>query len=222
MAHRLAEDEAMADKDHQRRERERRRDEKAEQKRLREEKEKREEEAYRLMLEEEHRHEERVHRRKERALEKEKKREERRRKEWEEYEKCLEHRAERSDVSINCDEPDFHHKHHHKREFRRAVSEDQKDLDEREDYWSEDEEGFASDDYDFLEPFNGNGNGEKEPNHAENAENDLLSRTFDDLKLPKQKKPVKKPIEETQRVPNTPWLNLVDDEELNDINFDVD
>ena len=31
----------------------------------------------------------------------------------------------------------------------------------------------------------------------------------------------KKPIEETSRVPNTPWMNLVADDD-NDINFEVD
>lgn len=29
-------------------------------------------------------------------------------------------------------------------------------MDEREDFWSEDEEGYATDDYDYLSPFNGN------------------------------------------------------------------
>jgi hypothetical protein len=33
---------------------------------------------------------------------------------------------------------------------------------------------------------------------------------------------VKKPIEETHRKTNTPWLNLVNDEDPNDINFDVE
>lgn len=114
----------MADKEHRRRDRELRREQKTEAKRQREEKDKREEEAYRLMLEEEHRHDEKVHRRKERALEKEKKREDRRRKLWEEFEKCLEHQAERSDLDVSCEEPNFHHSHHHKKTFRRAVSED--------------------------------------------------------------------------------------------------
>ena len=55
------------------------------------------------MMEEEHRHEERIHRKKERALEREKKQEDRRRKKWEEYEKCIESQAERSDLDIYCE-----------------------------------------------------------------------------------------------------------------------
>lgn len=99
------------------------------------------------------------------------------------------------------------------------MSADDKDPDEREDLWSEDEEGYASEDYDFMSPFNGGDLGGE--THHENAENDLMPRTFDNLKLPKQKQPSKKPIEETQRVPNAPWLNLMTDD-YNDINFDVD
>lgn len=72
------------------------------------------------MMEEEHRHEERVHRRKQRALEREKRREDRRRKLWEEYEKCLERRAEGS-VDLECEAPNFdHHRTMHHR--RRAKS----------------------------------------------------------------------------------------------------
>ena len=62
------------------------------------------------------------------------------------------------------------------------------------------------------------------------AENDLMPRQFPEIDA---NKPVKKPIEETSRVPNKPWLNLSTmaeydhydhyyDHEFNDINFDVD
>ncbi len=61
------------------------------------------------MMEEEHRHEERLHKRKERDLDREKKMEDRRRKQWEEYEKCIEQRADDSQ-DVECVEPAFHHK----------------------------------------------------------------------------------------------------------------
>ena len=52
-----------------------------------------------------------------------------------------------------------------------------------------------------------------------------MPRTFDELlEIAEQKKKAtgpKKPIEETSRVPNTPWMNLVAGDD-NDINFDVD
>ena len=111
------------------------------------------------MLEEEHRHEEREHKRKERALDREKRQEDKRRKQWEEYEKCLEAQAEKSE-DLDCQEPAFHHPHrgpkrrHYEIEqppvptFRPIVSDP-----ERSDY-DEDYE----DDYDFIAPFNGNGN----------------------------------------------------------------
>ena len=79
-----------------------------------------------------------------------------------------------------------------------------------DDYGDEDYE----DDYDFIAPFNGNGKNAAadkqtayEGHHAENEENDLIPRSFEDLKKkPKKKQPVKKPIEETSREPNSPWL----------------
>lgn len=48
----------------------------------------------------------------------------------------------------------------------------------------------------------------------------MIPLDFDSKHL-KQKKPLKKPIEETMRDPNSPWFNLAADE-YNDINFDVD
>ena len=76
--------------------------------------------------------------------------------------------------------------------------------DQERSYDYGDEEDFE-DDYDFIAPFNGNGNDAAadkktayEGHHAENDENDLIPRSFEDLKKkPKKKQPVKKPIEET-------------------------
>ena len=130
----------------------------------------------------------------------------------------MENQAEKSE-DLDCQEPAFHHphrgprRHHYEVEeppvpmFRPIVS-DPEDYDDYED------------DYDFIAPFNGN--------NAENNENDLVPRTFEDLKKkPKKKQPVKKPIEETSRQPNSPWLSLATmmpatASPPNDINFDVD
>ena len=74
---------------------------------------------------------------------------------------------------------------------------------------------YADEDYDFSAPFNGNGQAYDQP-----AENDLMPRSYPELadSIPKKKKP----IDETSRVPNTPWIQLNTDlEEDNDINFDV-
>lgn len=55
-----------------------------------------------------------------------------------------------------------------------------------------------------------------------------MPRSFDELlEIAEQKKKAatpKKPIEETSRVPNSPWLQLVTEvpTDDNDINFDVD
>ena len=172
------------------------------------------------MMEEEHRHEERLHRQKERELEREKKAEDRRRKQWEEYEKCIERRAEEESYDLSCEEPDFHqkprkHRHHHK---ERAYSvEPEVDDDEDIDlYQMEIDEEWALD-YDFVAPFNQM----DEDEFVNEVENDLFAEP-----IKKKKQPVKKPIEETNRTPSSPWMNLATIDEYendeNDINFDVD
>lgn len=172
------------------------------------------------MMEEEHRHEERLHRQKERELEREKKTEDRRRKQWEEYEKCIERRAEEESYDLSCEEPDFHHKprkhrHHHK---ERAYSVEP-EIDDDEDidlYQMEIDEEWALD-YDFVAPFNQ----VDEDEFVNEVENDLFAEP-----IKKKKQPVKKPIEETNRTPSSPWMNLATIDEYendeNDINFDVD
>ena len=172
------------------------------------------------MMEEEHRHEERLHRQKERELEREKKTEDRRRKQWEEYEKCIERRAEEESYDLSCEEPDFHqkprkHRHHHK---ERAYSVEP-EIDDDEDidlYQMEIDEEWALD-YDFVAPFNQ----VDEDEFVNEVENDLFAEP-----IKKKKQPVKKPIEETNRTPSSPWMNLATIDEYendeNDINFDVD
>ena len=172
------------------------------------------------MMEEEHRHEERLHRQKERELEREKKAEDRRRKQWEEYEKCIERRAEEESYDLSCEEPDFHqkprkHRHHHK---ERAYSVEP-EIDDDEDidlYQMEIDEEWALD-YDFVAPFNQM----DEDEFVNEVENDLFAEP-----IKKKKQPVKKPIEETNRTPSSPWMNLATIDEYendeNDINFDVD
>ena len=55
-----------------------------------------------------------------------------------------------------------------------------------------------------------------------------MPRTFDELleiaETKKEKSASRKPIEETSRIPNSPWLKLATDlpTDDNDINFDVD
>ncbi len=62
---------------------------------------------------------------------------------------------------------------------------------EDKDYeWSSEDE----DDYDYSAPFNG----------KDNAENDLVPRTFENL-AQKKKDYIKKPRDETSRTPNAPW-----------------
>jgi len=63
--------------------------------------------------------------------------------------------------------------------------------------------------YDFHAPFNGQA-----------TENDLMPKSYPSLDdgIPKKKKP----IDETSRMPNTPWLSLSSiPDGRNDINFDV-
>ena len=72
-------------------------------------------------------------------------------------------------------------------------------------------------DYDFVAPFNQ----VDEDEFVNEVENDLFAEP-----IKKKKQPVKKPIEETNRTPSSPWMNLATIDEYendeNDINFDVD
>ena len=136
----------------------------------------------------------------------------------------MEAQAEKSE-DLDCQEPGFHHPHRNPKRhrydetpvpmFRPIVSDP-----ERSDY----DEDFE-DDYDFIAPFNGTGN---DAAADKTNENDLIPRTFEDLKKKtKKKQPVKKPIEETSRQPNSPFLSLATMMPAavsppNDINFDVD
>ena len=82
-----------------------------------------------------------------------------------------------------------------------------------EDLDDDDDEDMPwSDDYDFSAPFNGGNSNPEKIHRMENNENDLMPRTFQDLlqeaEQEKKKQP-RKPIEETYRQPNNPWLSLM-------------
>ena len=217
LAARLDDEQVRQDRERRVRERELRRQQRDQAKRDAEEKQKAEDEAYKAMLDEEHRHEEREQRRKERAIEREKRREDRRRKQWEEYEKCIERQVEEG-VEMNCEVPPFHQPaspHTHLHRPRSLSLEPVVSHTSSEAAWSTGEHDSDLHDY-FNAPFMGQNQANKQP---EANENDLVPRT-DFAK----KASLKKPIEETTKTPNSPWMMLAHEplEEENDINFDVD
>ena len=75
-----------------------------------------------------------------------------------------------------CVKPLFHQTHEHGASFERAVSDKRsEDKEEKEEDWTEDEDGYASEDYNYISLPNGETDEKKGDHKKEDTKGDLMA-----------------------------------------------